>query len=490
MDYIVCEGNITIWKNVSSKKFFHFLLNILKTKGTNEVQNKILLIIENWGIKFENKRETLPNFYKVYQTLKNGGLKFPPQQKSNYLIYLNESKSQNNNFKEENNQNLEENDEAYYYIDVLQEKLKTENFENKYKKFISYLLLMNQYIKKINIMLNNKNRNKDLINELKKGNNTLIGAVGSGKLKDETLIEITMATNDDINQTLAREEDIKNGISPKPFTSYFILNNILQLTNVPKKSRVKSGDNNDININNDNNDEKNNLDNAKILYDIFSNNKQNNSDVKNQINSNNNNNTNLLNDFSPIKNKYNMNDFDFNRYDCNNYTTVNNEENHNFNMNNEINIHPNNIMNNNAKGNIFYNNSNNNIGYNMNNNLYNDVKNNKINDNYINKDIFNTQFNNSNNQMSKINFFNKNDASNNYNVFGPSPEFNSKQMVPYISSIAQPTNNVTKNMNNNFKYENSNNKINNFMKSNNIQMTKEEIEREKNIKELDDLFNT
>ena len=65
LDYIVDQGSMNIWKSVSSKKFFTFLLDILKTQNDAEIQTKLLQLIQNWGNSFQNKTDVVPNFYKI-----------------------------------------------------------------------------------------------------------------------------------------------------------------------------------------------------------------------------------------------------------------------------------------------------------------------------------------------------------------------------------------------------------------------------------------
>ena len=63
LDYIVDHGYLNIWKSVSSKKFFTFILDILKTQNDAEIQTKLLQIIQNWGNGFQNKKDVFPNFF-------------------------------------------------------------------------------------------------------------------------------------------------------------------------------------------------------------------------------------------------------------------------------------------------------------------------------------------------------------------------------------------------------------------------------------------
>jgi hypothetical protein len=71
------EGNLPLYNQVNSKDFITFLLTMLKNKDSPDVQFKILSLIKKWGVKFENKRDILPNFYETYNTLKNNKVIFP-----------------------------------------------------------------------------------------------------------------------------------------------------------------------------------------------------------------------------------------------------------------------------------------------------------------------------------------------------------------------------------------------------------------------------
>ena len=49
-------------------------------------------------------------------------------------------------------------------------------------------------------------------------------------------MEITLGTTEDINQTLGRDEDIKNGYKPNKFKSYFVINNVIRIKNKEYKA--------------------------------------------------------------------------------------------------------------------------------------------------------------------------------------------------------------------------------------------------------------
>ena len=509
LDYIVEQGNMNTWTSVSNKKFLSFILDILKNQSDAEIQTKLLQLIQNWGIDFEKKQDVIPNFYKIYNKFRINGVVFPPREESNYYKYILNSNPNKANYDDrkndeyEDDKNYDDNDNNdmnsknnFEYMETLQNKLKVQNFEHKYRRLVAFLLKMHDNIKAANICIDKRKTNmlKEPIETIKKGNKTLIDTISSGRLKDEKLMELTLGTTEDINQTLSREEDYKTGNRPKKFTSYFILNEIIP-TKSNMKTRAKSekkkvslnpknnynynkfeqnNNNNNNNFNNDKNNNNNNqINNVDDIFDLFSANKTSNAngpsnfpdDIYNN-NNNNNNNQNNNNTFyintNTSKNFMNNNNFNYNNYNKNNFNN-------------------NNGSNNNNKNNI-------------------DLLQESIN---LNNQQNNNQNNFQNNGQNK-----RNNNQNEFDMFGPSPEINSNQLVQYIGPFDQNNNNNNNsNNNNNNPYPSFNGSIqnnNNFgnngnnMMDNNFgnnmngnngkQMTQEEIEREQRLKELDDLF--
>ena len=122
---------------------------------------------------------------------------------------------------------------TFYYIDSLKNKLKEDNFGHKYRRLVRFLVKMNQTIEIANLLIDNEERSglNDHIKLLRDGNKTLIETISSDRLKDKILMEITLGTNEDINQTLERNEDITKGLNPKKFISYFVSHNIISFKN-------------------------------------------------------------------------------------------------------------------------------------------------------------------------------------------------------------------------------------------------------------------
>lgn len=534
---------------------------MLKTKDIPDVQIKILGLIQKWGINFEEKRNVVPNFSDVYQKLKRSGVQFPSGYESNYPIftersrdkYDDESKKGYYDNQSENSESAREPEEGgkYFYIESLKNKLKIQNFEHKYRRLVAFLVKMHENIQIANLMLDNREVSglKEVLTTLRNGNNTLIDTISGGRLKDEKLMEITLGTTEDINQTLSREEDKRNGYKPKTFTSYFILNNVVPIKNncrtrprSEKKRRNprRDKDYDDGGYNKDrykqkiqgNDDSNSKVKNADDIFDLFSTSNPQNNQGNRQP----------LDDFFANPN----NQFNFNNQgrQLQNNPIIMNMNNKNDLFRSQVNPRINPQINNNNNLNMFGNNQfqSNNQPKSMSNF---DILEQKLNalslgqsNNFQNQtNLFNT-FVNSNNNNNNIKSNN-----NRFDLFGPSPEINSNQLVPYLgpslnqNNMNQNTNNFLgnqtsnqnqfnnfgqntqmtsnqninlPNQNNLFKSQATNNMGNNNMGNNLMnfntntgngntnpnnnfnfnsqQMTFEEMEKQQKLKELDDLF--
>ena len=508
LDFLVDKGNMIIWSSISSKKFFQSLLDLLRTRDIPEVQMKLLGLIQKWGLNFEDKRSALPNFYSVYNKLRNSNVQFPNDFESNYQIYISNSNSNNynksNNYEnkndeyEDNNSDKEEG-ETFYYMESLKDKLKVPNFEHKYRRLVNFLVKMHDNIQMANLIMDSRERAglKDIINTLREGNNTLIDTISGGRLKDEKLMEITLGTTEDINQTLNRNEDIKNGYKPKKFTSYFVLNNVIPIRNNNKNYRYQRSKstlhkksiqrrdekykNYDMNLNGyDSNKYKEKTSgpkNADDIFDLFSA-----SNPSNETSYNNQPMNNFFSSQTQIRGNNNNNYPQLRNNPMNNiFTNSNNNRNSMMGNNN------NNMLfnNNNFQGN----NNNNNFGrqFNQNNNQQRPIMTNfdileqKLNNlnlqqsNTFNLNSQSTQFspgfNNNNMNNNNMNNNNNNNSNNNnsnlmnmLDQLGPISTGNSNQLVPYIGGFNQNNNN--NNNNNSYMNNNNNNQFSNFNNSN------------------------
>ena len=468
---------------------------------------KLLGLIQKWGLNFEDKKSALPNFYSVYNKLRNSNVQFPNDFESSYQIYLSNTNSSSNynknNYDDRNdeyeNENSDKDDgETFYYMESLKNKLKVPNFEHKYRRLVNFLVKMHENIQMANLLIDSRERSglKDIINTLREGNNTLIDTISGGRLKDEKLMEITLGTTEDINQTLNRDEDVKNGYKPKKFTSYFVLNNVIPIRNSnnyrtrakstkPKKSiqrRDERYKNYDMDLNEyDKNKYKEKMGggpkNADDIFDLFSasnpsnepgyNQPQNNQPINNFFPSQNQMRGNNNNQYPELRNNPMNNIFNNNNRNPNNINTIS------FNNNNS-NFQGNNMNNNNFR-----------TQYNQNNNQRRPVmtnfdileqKLNNLNVEQNNNFNFNSQSTQFNPGFNNINRSNNNNNNNNnlmsmLDQLGPSPQDNSNQLVPYIGGFNQNNNNNQfNNFNNNNQFNNgniSNNQFNNFNNSNN-----------------------
>ena len=502
LDYLVDQGNMNIWISVSSKKFFTFILDILKTQNDAEIQTKLLQLIQNWGNSFKNKKDVVPNFFKIYNKFQMNGVVFPPTEQPNYYNFILKSNpnppsyntvnsEEKNNIKENNNDEYEfeennnnNNYNDFEYMDSIKDKLKISNFESKYRRLVAFLVNMHNNIKSANVFIDRKEitKLKDPINTIRKGNKTLIDTISSGRLKDEKLMEITLATTEDINQTLEREEELKIGNKPKKFTSYFVLNDIIPIKSKNRtraKSERKKGILNKRNNFEDSNKYESKISNTNIknvndIFDLFSNtNTISNTNINSNITNNNNQKNNMFSNFYTNQNSNNK-FYDLNQGDEMKNLNNNNDLN-NYNNNNESKMRQINTQNNNFDRNNNYNNN-----FNTNN------PKNKMIDLFQGNHNMNQQNNNFQNQN-----FNK---QNEFDMYGPAPEVNSNELVNYIGNFNNGNNNNNQFQNNNQENNNYNFGMNqnngNFGNDmgNNHQMTQEEIEREQRLKELDDLF--
>ena len=127
---------------------------------------------KKWGIRFESKRDILPNFYETYISLKNSKVVFPENLESTYYQYLNSPLNKNefpnfSNFSisdksKQNNTNNQNNNTGHKEENVFSKKqennygnvcldLDPDNYPKKYKKFVSELVTLLNYITLSNV---------------------------------------------------------------------------------------------------------------------------------------------------------------------------------------------------------------------------------------------------------------------------------------------------------------------------------------------------
>ena len=183
---------------------------------------------------------------------------------------------------------------------------------------------MNQTIQFANLLIDNKERSglNDKIKTLREGNKTLVETISGERLKDKILMEISIGTNEDINQTLERNKDINNGKKPKKFISYFVSHNIISLKN--DKNNINSQLNfKKYNIINDEifklkkelNDKKNkNMKNEKEIAEL----NRIKSNLENELTIEKNKNKELLNKLNMINNNNSLNEEFVKEIECQN----------------------------------------------------------------------------------------------------------------------------------------------------------------------------
>ena len=505
LDYSIDDGKMPLWTQVGSKDFLSSLVNIYKTRTEEEVQTKILFLIKKWANKFQKYNTIIPNFTSTYENLKNNDINFPHGMESTYEKYL-QGPENNQGFgngeskiKKIKNENTSSNKN---YVKNINVDLRTSSYEKKYKRLVNKLDEWTQQIEDANVYMDiaqGGNFDDDLrgiCEELESGKKQLVDTIESGKLKDEKLMEISLNVQDDIEMTLKRWEDVKNGRNPSPFNSSFFSKN--------GNNNNKNNDNNNNNNQNkggldllgfdgdDNSNNNNNANKGNDLLDVFSgaqNVNQGNNDFFGNIGNNNQDNNNFFgnnsnqnnNNFFGNNNQNNQNNINFfgdnNNQINNNFFGISNQN--NANQNNNNNFFGNNNQNNLNQNNNFFGNNNNQNNANQNNN--NDLFSQMFNNNNTNN-----MNNNMNNNMSNNNFMNNNNNNNFNNLLQNSNAFNmnNNQFVNLNNNLNNQmnignnnnnsfnnfgfnnnNNNANTNANNNF---NNNNTFNNFNQNNNI----------------------
>ena len=423
LDFCMDSGDVLLWSYIGSKEFLSSLVTNLKTRDDTEIQSKILFLIEKWGNKFSNCSSELGNFQNVYMLLKRKNVSFPNNMQSNYNKYVKYNNT-NNNFNNNNfnNNNInkvnkKETDPENYLRDINLD-LNTSSYEKKYKKLVNKLYDWTHAIHEVNVLINknyngiNNNKIADLVKDLSRGNKQLLETIESGKLKDETLMKISLCVTSDIDMTIKRWSKNKNGIFPNPFISSFFQND----SNMNENDYQDNNNNFNCNNNNQNNDVDlmnfYNVNNSTkyINKNNFGNNNNNNN------NNNNGNSFNLLIDFNcdsapaPLQNNQNifnknksmnLNDKNFNNFmDFVNKTEQNQMQNQNYNnllfkSNNNFNNNFNNNYNNNFNNNL------NTINVSQSYNLMNKMNFNNMNNNNAKYNEYNNMENNNDNITSR-----------------------------------------------------------------------------------------
>jgi len=357
LDFSIDDGKIPLWTQVGSKEFLNSLVNIYKTRNDEEVKNKILYLIQKWDNKFKKYNTIIPNFNLTYENLKENEVEFPENMESTYEKYLSSGNSTNPNNKANTITKLEIHTESKNYVKKINLDLRPSSYERKYKRLVNKLDDLIVQIQDANVFMDKVDENgfdddlRGICNDLETGKGQIVDTIESGKLKDEKLMDISVNVKKDIETTLRRWSDVKNGKKPQDFRSCFFdnqrnennfenNNNNNDMNNNSSQNKggldlLGFGDEMDGNNNMNNNNNANNLGND--LFDVFS---------GNNNNTNINNNNNQGNDFfgnmgNNISNNNaqnnNQNLFDMNNNNISQQNNQNNFNNNNFFGNNNIN---------------------------------------------------------------------------------------------------------------------------------------------------------
>ena len=259
LDYSIDDGKMPLWTQVGSKDFLTSLVNICKTRNDEEVQAKILYLIQKWGNKFKKYNTIIPYFTSIYENLKNNEVEFPQEIESTYEKYL---QSGTNSYNSDNNKYSSSNSENKNYVKNINVDLRTTSYEKKYKRLVNKLDDWTQQIQDANVFMDMANDGyndelRGICNDLENGKKQLVDTIESGKLKDEKLMDISLKIQEDIESTLKRWDDVKNGRKPYEFKSSFFKNKNNE-NNLKKNN--SHNENNNINNNNNNNQNKGSLD--------------------------------------------------------------------------------------------------------------------------------------------------------------------------------------------------------------------------------------
>ena len=151
----------------------------------------------------------------------------------------------NNNNSNINTSTINNNKEDVFdYFENIKEIINPSKFDKKYVNLLEHLRLMIENISYGNELIDNKNKEdlNEVMNNLKKGNNSLMKLIEKGKVKNEYLMEICLGIIDDTNRTLNRIDNFNMGKKIGKFISYFIENE--KFFNNDNKKKMKSKFNN------------------------------------------------------------------------------------------------------------------------------------------------------------------------------------------------------------------------------------------------------
>ena len=267
LDYSMDNGRMELWIKVSSKEFLSFFLHLLKIINDENVQEKILYLIEKWGKNYD--QSSFPNFNSFYSSLKNNGIQFPINYNKTYSNYLNKDKS-NDNINENYYDNLNDDARNQKICDLIKYSFETSLYDKKYRRLVIKLNEMAISIIEFNDIIKgdfNRKKVETSIKDMRHGYKQLNESIIGGRLKDSKLMDITLFITNSLKKVFEKWDNIKDNNQ----------NNI----NDNQNNNFNNNQNNfnfNIQNNNFNNNQNNPIqqnNNVNDLFDIFTDNNNN-----------------------------------------------------------------------------------------------------------------------------------------------------------------------------------------------------------------------
>ena len=261
IDFLINYGSQEIIEQIAQKEFLNCVLVLLKNKSKSsvEVQKKIIFLTQKWHQKFEKEENpNIKGFAENYNSLKNGGIIFPPPsfKIQTYNNYISEEESQNflmkanaiknlekeseeikksmnyaNPFSEgENSVNISNKNNNNVCIDDEDEDENENNIQNNYNNNIS-----NNMNKNINNNMNNNIDNNNIVNKNEDFDEENPYLQKNEKEKNEKQINNQFENN---NVNIIKKNDYNNFNNKNHINNYN--NNNGENNNFPKFSELKN----------------------------------------------------------------------------------------------------------------------------------------------------------------------------------------------------------------------------------------------------------
>ena len=318
LDFLVNYGTPNIVELIAKKEFLKCILDLLKnsSKSSVNVQKKIIFLTQKWANKYENEKNlNVSCFIENYNSLKKGGIIFPPQtfKLETYSKYISDEEAQCSQIKasaikkikDDNKKSIKESTtQSRFANPFLSEAEELTELANKkiYNNESSYNSNM-----KINNDENEENpysENNNNINNINNDNNINNGNKINNDNKEDNDIDINDKENNiniEINLNNENNKDNENNIDN--------INNEKNINENEQNINNDNNTNNENNLNNNKNIDINNDQNEPINNNINQNEKLNNININgnDHIDQNNNNFNDNDNDIYPLGHPKNKN---------------------------------------------------------------------------------------------------------------------------------------------------------------------------------------